>query len=415
MTTKAGHAADLSHPHHARADLGRRLAVASGVLVLLTGLAGPAVASTPPSPSESPSPTQPVAPSPSPSPSGNAPPEFLQCPGVLVQAGTPELIGFQVSDPDGDRVTLTAAGSSWGAETSITGHTLTYTAPPSFSGQDFIAVTADDGQGGTAVCDLSIRVEAQPDPTPTPTPAPTSPGPTTPPAPTPTDPPTPDPTTPAPSPTSTTPAPSQEPTSGPAPSAEPTPAPSSTAPPQTPPGGGSGGNGGDNGAGGAGGGDGDSNGANGHGGSESVPGTPGASASGSGGGPGSGPASPEGNAPSGTAPETSTTAQRLGDLPRETTVSCSLQAVEDARTLIQGISAGMASRPGGGSFPEGGAGEQDGTAPQDADGGSTPVAAPERATAVTGSSIWLFAGMGVLMLVLIGLAAAALPRAGRRH
>lgn len=92
-----------------------------------------------------------------------------------------------------------------------------------------------------------------------------------------------------------------------------------------------------------------------------------------------------------------------------------MQAVEDARTLIQGISAGMASRPGGGSFPEGGADEQDGAAPQDADAGSTPVAAPERTSAVTGSSIWLFAGVGALMLVLIGLAAAALPRAGRRH
>lgn len=373
--------------------------MASGVLLLTSGLAGPAAADTLPSPSGSPSSTPPGVPSPSPSFSatGNAPPEFLQCPGIIVQAGAPESIGFQVTDPDGDRVTLTAAGSSVGAQTSIQGDTLTYTAPPTYTGQDFIAVTADDGRGGAAVCDLSIRVEAQPGPTPTPTPTPT-----TSPSPTPTQ----EPTTPAPSPTSSTPAPSQAPTSGPAPTAEPSPAPSTpdTAAPTTPP---SRGND-----------------------SESASGTPDATGPGEGSndGAGGGDASESGGPDNGTEPtpedgtadpsgsaDPATATQRLQDLTHETTVSCSLQAVEDARTLLQGISAGMASRPGSGSFPEAGPGEQDGTDTHDPDSGSTPAAASDRTSEVTGSSIWLFTGVGLSMLVLIGLAAAALPRGSRRH
>ncbi|NUL47582.1 Ig-like domain-containing protein [Cellulosimicrobium funkei] len=393
MTTTAGHTADLAATGRALPHLARPLAAASAATLLLAGLAGPAAADTQPSPSGSASPSQSVAPSPSPTPSGNAPPEFLQCPGIIVQAGIPESFGFQVIDSDGDPVTLTATASSAGGEATIEGHTLTYTAPPAFSGQDFIAVTADDGRGGLAVCDLSIRVEPQPDPTPTPTPPPTSPSPTGSPSPTPPQ----EPTTPAPSPTSSTPATSEGPTSGPAPTAEPSPAPSGGTPdtssPTTAPSG-----------------------------SEdpgTAPGTRGVSGSGGGddGGDGGGQSTEDGTAPSGGLPVPfATTTQRLRDLSRETTVSCSMQAVEDARTLLDGISAGMASRPGSGTFPEDGSGEdgaQDGSGPQDPAG--TPEAAGDRAAAVTGSSIWLFAGVGVLMVVLIGLAAAALPREGRRR
>ncbi|MFB9072158.1 hypothetical protein ACFFX0_13475 [Citricoccus parietis] len=42
------------------------------------------------------------------------------------------------------------------------------------------------------------------------------------------------------------------------------------------------------------------------------------------------------------------------------------------------------------------------------------MAAAER-TAHTGSTLWLFAGVGFLMIALIALALAALPRGGRRH
>lgn len=393
MTTTAGRTADLASPRRALPRLARSLAAASAATLLVTGLAGPSAADTQPSPSGSASPSQPVAPSPSPTPSGNAPPEFLQCPGIIVQAGVPESFGFQVIDPDGDPVSLTATASSAGAEATLEGHTLTYTAPPEYSGQDFIAVTADDGRGGLAVCDMSIRVEPQPDPTPTPTPTSPSPSPTGSPSPTPPQ----EPTTPDPSPTSSTPAPSQGPTSGPAPTAEPNPAPSGGAPdtssPTTAPSGS------------------DTPG--------TAPGTPGTSGAGGeqDGGDGSG-QSPEGGTDSSDGIPTpfATTTQRLRDLSRDTTVSCSMQAVEDARTLLDGISAGMASRPGGGTFPEDGSGEdgaQDGPSPQDPAG--TPEAAGDRAAAVTGSSIWLFAGVGVLMVVLIGLAAAALPREGRRR
>lgn len=415
MTIAAGHTPDLSLPRRTLLGLGRSLAAASLAVLLMTGLAGPAAADTrpedtTPSPSPSASPSQPADPGTSPTPGGNAPPEFVDCAGILVQAGVPESIGFQITDADDDPVTLTAGESSIGAEITIEGHILTYTAPPEYTGDELLAVTADDGQGGTAFCEVYVKVGPAPTPAPTPDPTDPSPNPTD----SPSTPPTQDPTTPAPSPTSSTPdptGPTQGPTSAPAPSSEPSSAPSGSSPDDSPsasaPAGGDG--------------------------SGTPPGTPGTTGPGNGQdggstggadgglnggatGEDSSSQSPEGGSrPATGAPDsTATPTERLRDLAHDATVSSSLQAVEDARMLVEGISAGMTSRPGNGQFPDignGVTGSQDGSA-QDPSG--TPHAEGHRASQVSGSSIWLFAGVGLLMVVLIGLAAAALPRASRR-
>ncbi|MFC4370313.1 Ig-like domain-containing protein [Citricoccus nitrophenolicus] len=220
MTIAAGHTPDLSLPRRTLLGLGRSLAAASVAVLLMTGLAGPAAADTRPEDT-------------TPSPSPSAPPEFVDCAGILVQAGVPESIGFQITDADDDPVTLTAGESSIGAEITIEGHILTYTAPPEYTGDELLAVTADDGQGGTAFCEVYVKVGPAPTPAPTPDPTDPSPNPTD----SPSTPPTQDPTTPAPSPTSSTPdptGPTQGPTSTPAPSSEPSSAPSGSSPDDSP-------------------------------------------------------------------------------------------------------------------------------------------------------------------------------------
>ncbi|MEW1981324.1 Ig-like domain-containing protein [Citricoccus sp. NPDC079358] len=380
------------------------MATTAGTLALLTGLVGTAQATPVPSPSDSLGPTQsaapaPPPPSPSPSPSppsgANQPPQ-IDCPGLVTEAGDTESVRIVVLDPDGDTITL-SAGRSWlGGEATVEGHVVTYTAPTDARGGDGVTVTADDGRGGTSECEISIVVQPGPSPTPTPTPPPTV-------TPTPTSP------APTPNPTSSAPDPSPEPTSGSGtptrtPTSAPAPAPShnpttpgglspSSGAPTGPPGSGNGGNG---------------NGGNGA--------APGGSASADAGGSGSGGDGADGGGsesqtPDGTGSPSEPTAeassaQKLSNIIRDTAIACPVRAVADAEKLVAGISAGMTSRPGGGNFPSGNAAEDTGSA--------EPVAAADR-TAHTGSTLWLFAGVGFMMIALIALALAAVPRGGRRH
>ncbi|REE04137.1 Ig-like domain-containing protein [Citricoccus nitrophenolicus] len=386
------------------------MATTAGTLLVLAGLVGTAQATPMPSSSDSPGPTQSAAPapsppgsSPSPSSGGNQPPE-IDCPGLVTQTGDTESVRIHAIDPDGDTITL-SAGTSWlGGSASVEGHVVTYTAPTDTPGNDWITVTADDGRGGTSECEISILVQSGPSPTPTPTP--TSPSPT------------PDPTTsapePSPEPTGGSGTPTQAPTSAPTagPTQNPT-TPGGSAPatgaPTAAPGTGPGNDG--NGGGGTGG--------EGSGPSGSAPGNAGGNGSAGNGSQGnssgdSGPGSSGGSdgqtpastgSPSAPAAETPS-AQKLSNIIRDTAIACPVQAVADAEKLIAGISAGMTSRPGSGNFASG-----------DASGGTgraEPVAAAER-TAHTGSTPWLFAGVGFMMIALIALALAALPRGDRRH
>ncbi|WP_188806492.1 Ig-like domain-containing protein [Citricoccus zhacaiensis] len=390
--------------------LGRSVATIAGTLVVLAGLVGTAQATPMPSPSDSLGPTQSAAPAPTPPssspspPSGANQPPQIDCPGLMTQAGDTESVRIPALDPDGDTITL-SAGTSWlGGEATVEGHVVTYTAPTDVHGTDGLIVTADDGRGGTSNCEISILVQAGPSHTPTPTPTPT---PSTTPTPTPTSP------SPTPAPTSSTPEPGPEPTSG---SGTPTQAPTSgptagpTRNPATPsgsspttgaatgtPSNGGGGNGSPSGS------------------APGDAGDNGSSGGGSGGQTPDGPGSP--SAPAAEMPS----AQKLSNIIRDTAIACPVRAVADAEKLIAGISAGMTSRPGGGNFPSGdGTGNvADGAegasrAATDGPGSTEPVAAAERTTH-TGSTLWLFAGVGFMMIALIALALAALPRGERRH
>ncbi|WP_375544942.1 Ig-like domain-containing protein [Micrococcus terreus] len=121
---------------------------------LVTG-ALPAAADTLPEPS--PSPSESITPT-------TAPP-LVSCPGLLVISGRTESARVEVSDAS---VTITAGRSTAGGQVSVSGLTVTYTAPTDYAGEDYIPVTATDTEGTTSSCEITVKVEAAPTPPPPP-------------------------------------------------------------------------------------------------------------------------------------------------------------------------------------------------------------------------------------------------------
>jgi hypothetical protein len=392
----------LSIPHRSastRPLLARLAAAGCSTLLAATALTAPAAATaTAPmaaTGTESPSPGASSSTSPAPAVALNQAPQ-LTCGGVMTQNGSIESIRVSVTDPDGDPVTLSAGVSMFGVQPTVSGHVITYPAPSSATGQDNFAVIASDGQGGEAHCEIGVLVQpGSTSPTPTPTPTEPSPSPSTPaPAPTtaaPTPTPVPQPTGDAPTPGgSPTPTPTSRPTS-PAPTTAPV-APGAgsddetvTSPGTTTPTPGTGR------------------------GDESAAGTPGSTdGTGATSGGVDGTAGTNGtNGTSGTnGGADGTGGGPDGDAPATDTGSAT---GPDDRSPV---APPPPLRPGPGADTGAPDPERSGAA-EDRDVEADEVRVDR--TADTGASGWLFGGVGVLMIALVGLALMALPRGRRQH